>query len=174
MSRSRIPAIFFHSIAGNWSRMSCGIFFAASPIISMLRTKARFFTSSRTKDSSEVCAIWTAKKSASWRISRRSSSVEGCITHGRKDDTGFPLTQRAVSDEVDGSAKEPLEQFINGKEVVIGFPAFCELQIDVDITLCRGFSSGKRAKYANTLRAKGAQFSRVSFYQCQGVHMTSA
>lgn len=61
------------------------------------------------EDSKEVYALWVAKKSASWRISRSSSSVEGCITHGRKDETSFAFAQRAIRYEVDGSPAKPLK-----------------------------------------------------------------
>ena len=63
-----------------------------------------------------------------------------------KDDTGFPLTQRAVNNKIDGSAKESFEQLMDSKEVIVSFSPLGEFQVHVNITLRRGFSSGERAK----------------------------
>ena len=46
--------------------------------------EARFWISSRMKDSKDMCDACAVRNSASWRMSRRISSVEGCIANGRQ------------------------------------------------------------------------------------------
>jgi len=50
----------------------------------------------------------------------------------RRDDS-YSLSSLSRS----GSAEGPLEQLINSKEVIIAFPAFCKLQVGINVALWR-------------------------------------
>src|SRR5512138_3135336 len=85
MSLSRIPAIARHSMSGRRSLRSDGTFFVASPIISRLRTNARFTVSSDRNSSLLRVFACAARYSASSRMWRRYLSGESDIFYFLKN-----------------------------------------------------------------------------------------
>src|SRR5437773_8438057 len=170
MRRSRIPAIFVHSRAGNRSRVSSGTFFVASPIISVLRTKARLSTSSWRNDSHVVCVACADRNSASRRISRSNSTVVGCIADGWQNQPGLRFGERFVRDEIHAAVQKFFQPFVQCEEIVISALRVVELDIHIHIAVVTFLAACKRAEYAEPARTEREQFRKMSLDDRQRIH----
>src|SRR5713101_6992606 len=146
MRRSRIPAIFLHSTAGNCNRVSSGTFFVASPMTSTLRTKARLSTSFCRNASHVVWPAWAERNSASRRMSRSNSTVAGSIAHGGQDQPRLSLTERFIGHQIHAPAQQFLEHLVERKKIVVGALGVLELDIDVHIAVVARVATGKRTE----------------------------
>src|SRR5579885_2312784 len=109
-----MPAIDRHSIEGSFSRVSAGTFLAASPMISRLRTKARFKVSSCRKSSSESPSTFFRRYSASSSMCCRTSLPKRDILHLVKDARPHVGAQALGREQLDS----PLQQVFEEKDEV--------------------------------------------------------
>src|SRR6266568_8176098 len=157
-------------MAGNSERVSSGAFLAASPMTSTLRTKARLRTSLPRKSSRVVCAAWVCKNSASRRMSRSSSTVEGSIAHRGQNQTCLRLGKGLVGHQVHAPAKEFLQQLVQREEIVVGALAFLELDIDVNVAVRSSLVARERTEHADASRPQGTEFGDAILNGSQRIH----
>ena len=133
--------------------------------------KGAFEHSSLRNASRVVVAACADRNSASRKMSRSSSLVEGGIADGRKDQTRLAFGDGLVRDEIHAPTKQFLQPFVQGKEIVVTALGVVELDIDVHVAVIACFAAAERAKHADPTRAERLEFGYMRFNDGQWIHI---
>src|SRR3990172_3798498 len=136
--------------------MGAGTCFAASPMISRLRTTARLRVSSAMNASRVIVPTAFEMNAASSRMWRRYSAPEGDILDLSKDPGPDVRAQRLRGDQLHAAPEQGLQEEGEAHEAVEGLPPRLELHQQVDVTVGTLVPPAKRAEQTEPPHAEAA------------------